>query len=144
MTADQIFSLANGVALTGWVGLAASVVLGKPAWRDQVFGRLLPLCFSALYFALMLFFFGRADGGFGSLAEVQRLFTSPWVALAGWIHYLAFDLFIGSMIARRVMEEGLSRWLLVALLPLTFLFGPIGYLAFEASRALLKPATPER
>ena len=36
--------------------------------------------------------------------------TSPWAALAGWIHYLAFDLFMGALVARRVMESGASRW----------------------------------
>ena len=42
----------------------------------------------------------RAEGGFGSLADVMRLFDSPTVALAGWIHYLAFDLLVGAAIAR--------------------------------------------
>jgi hypothetical protein len=136
MTAAQLFSIANTIALLGWIGLASGVVLNRPFWRDEVFGRWVPLAFSALYFALILFFLRQADGGFGSLAEVQLLFTSPWAALAGWVHYLAFDLFMGAMIARRVTNEGMGRWLLVALLPLTFLFGPIGYLGFEISRLL--------
>ena len=69
------------------------------------------------------------------LENVQKLFTSPWAALAGWIHYLAFDLFMGARIARGIAEQGLPRWPLVLLLPLTFLFGPIGYLAFEIIKA---------
>lgn len=140
MTAEQVFSIANIVALLGWTLLAASVLLNRPFWRDGICGRWLPLGFSALYLLLILFFFAQADGGFGSLADVQRLFTSPWAALAGWVHYLAFDLFIGAMIVRSVMQEGMPRWLLIALLPLTFLLGPIGYLAFEASRLLLRRA----
>jgi len=137
MTAEQVFSIANAAALLGWIGLVISVIFNKPYWRDEVFGRWLPLAFSGLYFALILFFFRQAEGGFGSLADVQLLFTSLWAALAGWIHYLAFDLFMGAWIARRVMHEGMSRWLLVALLPLTFMFGPIGFLAYHAARPLL-------
>jgi Domain of unknown function (DUF4281) len=136
MTAAQVFSIANTVALLGWVVLVASVLLNKPLWRDVICGRWLPLGFSAVYALLILFFFAQADGGFGSLAEVQQLFTNQWAALAGWVHYLAFDLFMGSIIAKRVIEEGLPRLLLIVLLPLTFMFGPIGYLGFETSRLL--------
>lgn len=136
MTAEQVFSIANMAALLGWIGLAASGVLNKPFWRDEVFGRWLPLGFSAVYFALMLFFFRQSEGGFGSLPEVQLLFANKWVALAGWVHYLAFDLFIGAVIARRLTDDGMTRWLLLPLLPLTFLFGPIGLLGFEIARAL--------
>ena len=37
-----------------------------------------------------------AEGGFGSLADVATLFQKQELLLAGWIHYLAFDLFIGA------------------------------------------------
>jgi hypothetical protein len=89
---------------------------------------------SALYTLLILLFFGKAEGGFDTLSNVKILFTSDWAALAGWVHYLAFVLFIGSWIAKRVMEAGVNRLWLVALLPLTFMFGPMGLLAFEAVR----------
>ena len=56
------------------------------------------------------------------------------MALAGWVHYLAFDLFIGANIAREVADRGISRLFLIVLLPLTFLFGPIGYFAFVIVR----------
>jgi Domain of unknown function (DUF4281) len=69
---------------------------------------------------------------------VQLLFTSEWAALAGWVHYLAFDLLIGAWIARDVMSRGLSRWLLLPLLPLTFMFGPMGLVGFELSKLLFQ------
>ena len=142
MTAGQLFSIANPIALLGWLVLVYAVLRRNSFLRDQIAGRWWPLGLSALYLALILFFFGKAEGGFDSLANVQKLFTSPWAALAGWVHYLAFDLFVGAWIARQHMEAGLPRWPLVAILPLTFLFGPIGYVAFEISRLLLSPATP--
>jgi Domain of unknown function (DUF4281) len=134
MTADQIFSFSNAAALAGWVILAAAITLKRPFWRAEIAGRAFPLGFALLYTALIVFFFGKAEGGFGSLTDVQKLFTSPWVAVAGWVHYLAFDLFVGAWIAGQVMELGLPRWLLIVLLPLTFMFGPAGYLGFEAAR----------
>ncbi len=61
-----------------------------------------------------------------------ELFTQGWIALAGWVHYLAYDLFIGALVSRQIMERKLSRLWLVPILPLAFLFGPIGFLAAQA------------
>ena len=138
MTASSLFSAFNMLAMAGWIILALGVILKRDWLRDVVAGTYIPITMSAAYLILIVFFFAGAEGGFGTLENVQRLFTSPWAALAGWIHYLAFDLFMGARIARGMAEQGLPRWPLVPLLPLTFLFGPIGYLAFE----IIKAANP--
>ena len=137
MTADFVFQLASFTAMAGWLILAAGVAFNRPFLRDVIAGQLWPFGLATLYTILIGAFFFKAEGGFDSLAHVQLLFTTPWVALAGWLHYLAFDLFIGAMIAREVMMRGISRLVLIALLPLTFLFGPIGYLAFVILRISL-------
>ena len=134
MTPELIFQMANMVAVLGWLVLAAAIVYKKPVWRDVIAGQVWPAALSIAYSSLILFFWAKAEGGFDSLANVQKLFTFPWAALAGWIHYLAFDLFVGAHISKRVMEEGLPRLSLVVLLPLTFMFGPIGYLGFQLIR----------
>ena len=135
MTADLLFSLSSSVAMLGWVILAIGVVWNKPNLRDVIVGQVFPVGLSVIYTILIGAFFFRAKGGFDSLAHVQELFTYPWAALAGWMHYLAFDLFIGAMIAREVMSRGIPRIVLLALLPVTFLFGPIGYLCFILLRS---------
>ncbi len=140
MTADQVFQIANPVALLGWIILAAGVVFKKPHWRTIIAGQVFPMALSLAYAALIVFFWARAEGGFDTLPNVQKLFTFQWAALAGWVHYLAFDLFIGSYIANRVIEEGISRLVLVVLLPVTFLFGPIGYAAFQITRLAFQKA----
>jgi hypothetical protein len=81
------------------------------------------------------------DGGFGSVAEVQALFAQPGALVAGWLHYLAFDLFVGAWIAERGAALGLPHWQLVPILLLTFMFGPAGLLAFVLLRALRRPAS---
>jgi hypothetical protein len=140
MTAAQIFALANPAALLGWLVLAFAV-LTRNAWlRDEIAGRWWPLGLAGLYSVLIFFFFAASPGGFDTLANVQLLFASPWAALAGWVHYLAFDLFIGAVVARRVMEEGLPRLSLLVLLPVTLMFGPLGLLLSEIARVLLRPA----
>lgn len=134
MTADFMFNLANPVALLGWIILGAGVALNKPFLRDVIAGQVWPFGLSSLYTILIAAFFFKAEGGFDSLANVQKLFTFPWVALAGWVHYLAFDLFVGATIAREIMRLGISRLFLIVLLPLTFMFGPVGYFAFVVVR----------
>ena len=109
----------------------------KPFLRDVIGGQVFPFGLSVLYTILIAAFFFKAEGGFDTLANVQKLFTFPWAALAGWVHYLAFDLFIGSVIARDIMKLGIPRLFLVALLPLTFMFGPVGYVGFVILRTAL-------
>lgn len=135
MTATGLFSAFNMLALAGWIILGAGIALKRDRLRDTLAGTYIPAFMSASYAILIMFFFSGAEGGFDTLENVQKLFTSPWAALAGWIHYLAFDLFMGSRIARGMEEQGLPRWPLMIILPLTFLFGPIGYLVFEIVKA---------
>lgn len=135
MTATGLFSAFNMLALVGWIILGAGIALKRDRLRDALAGTYIPVFMSASYAILIMFFFSDAEGGFDTLENVQKLFTSPWAALAGWIHYLAFDLFMGTRIARGMEEQGLPRWPLMIILPLTFLFGPIGYLVFEIVKA---------
>ncbi len=135
MTATGLFSAFNMLALAGWIILGAGIALKRDRLRDALAGTYIPAFMSASYAILIMLFFSGAEGGFDTLENAQKLFTSPWAALAGWIHYLAFDLFMGSRIARGMEEQGLPRWPLMIILPLTFLFGPIGYLVFEIVKA---------
>ena len=59
---------------------------------------IIPGLIGVIYVVLMVVHLDASptDGGFGSLAGVARLFTVEGLLLAGWIHYLAFDLFVGS------------------------------------------------
>jgi len=70
---------------------------------------------------------------------VSALFAVPEVLLAGWIHYLAFDLFVGGWIARNGSAAGISPLLLTPILLATFLAGPVGYLAYVLLRPLMRP-----
>ncbi len=56
--------------------------------------------------------------------------------LAGWLHYLAFDLFVGAWEVRDASTHGVPHVLVVPCLLLTFLLGPIGLLAYHAVRLI--------
>jgi uncharacterized membrane protein YhdT len=95
------------------------------------------LLLSVAYLVLIVLFFGKAEGGFSSLADVMKLFTNPYAALAGWIHYLAFDLFVGGWEVKDAGKRGISHWFVMPCLILTFLLGPIGFLLYHILRLVV-------
>jgi len=136
VTPDTLFQIANPLALVGWIALASSPLAPRAA--QLVAGMVVPLVLSAGYTAVVLAFWGSADGGFDSLANVARLFESRWLLLAGWVHYLAFDLLVGAWVVRTARREGIAHVIVLPCLAATFLFGPAGYLLFQGLRAALK------
>jgi hypothetical protein len=136
VTPDTLFQIANPLALVGWIALASSPLAPRAA--QLVAGTVVPLLLSAGYTAVVLAFWSSADGGFDSLANVARLFESRWLLLAGWVHYLAFDLLVGTWVVRTARQEGIAHLLVLPCLAATFLFGPAGYLLFQGLRAALK------
>lgn len=137
MTPEGLFTASGFIAMAGWAVLAVGIFFNQALLRDVIAGRIVPALLALAYSALILLHWAGSEGGFGSLAEVARLFANPWLLLAGWVHYLAFDLAIGAVMARKVFDEGLPRLILVPVLPLTFLFGPIGWLVFEILRLIV-------
>jgi len=67
---------------------------------------------------------------FGSLNSVKTLFTNENLLLAGWIHYLVFDLLIGMWILDQNKNLGINNLFIALCLIFTFMLGPIGYLLF--------------
>ncbi|KAJ03404.1 ABA4-like family protein [Sulfitobacter mediterraneus] len=136
MDLEFIFSLAGVLAMAGWAILLVSPLI--PVWSDRIAGLIIPALLSAGYVVLAVFFPAQGDGGFNSLAEVSALFSQPSALLAGWIHYLAFDLLIGAWICKTARQENNRFWFVIPCLPLTFLFGPAGFLAFLLLRLIVR------
>jgi hypothetical protein len=137
VNADTLFSLAGPVAMAGWLCLLASPFM--PRLADLIAGLVIPALLAAAYAGLVLAFWSSAKGGFDSLDNVAALFETRELLLAGWIHYLAFDLLTGAWIVRTARQTHVSFWLVVPCLLLTFLFGPAGFLAFLAIRTSVNP-----
>jgi ABA4-like protein len=143
MSAEQIFSIANGVAALAWLLLA--VLTTRPWVTDVVTSRIVPGIFALVYIAIVVTVFASATGSFSSIAGVQTLFSNPWLLLAGWLHYLAFDLLIGTWEVRDSLERNVPRWLLIPCLFLTFMFGPTGWFLYLLVRMrYAEPVTSPR
>lgn len=127
MTPDTLFQITNPLALAGWVALVLSPLAPRVAYAVAF---AIPAALSLLYAGLVLAFWAGAEGGFGALADVMTLFTQTEIALAGWVHYLAFDLLVGLWITRTARARAIPHLFIMPCLGLTFLFGPAGFLSF--------------
>lgn len=135
MTPDSLFSLANNLVLPAWL-----LLIFAPGWQwtqRLVHAAWIPLLLGGAYAGLAFMGPGAPEGAnFSTLPGVMRLFDSPVGALAGWIHYLVFDLFVGAWESRDARRREISHLWVVPCLLLTFLLGPAGLLLYLAIRAL--------
>lgn len=131
MDLEQVFSLASVLAAVGWLFL---VFLPRRPIAVHVAGVFLPLLLALLYLYYIAMHMRGAEGGFGSLADVAALFQTRELLLAGWIHYLSFDLFIGAWEVRDSQASGIPHLVVIPCLIMTFMLGPIGLLFYFAIR----------
>lgn len=138
MSVDTAFQIAQLGILVLW-----GLLIVMPNWaitQRLVHTPIMPLALALAYLAYAIPGFiagGPEGGGFSSLEQVMLLFTSKQAVMAGWIHYLVFDLFVGAWEARDARRRAMPHWMLVPCLILTLLLGPVGlglYLLIRAVR----------
>jgi hypothetical protein len=137
MSPESLFSLCSALVLPPWILLALA-----PRWRwTSRVAVFVPLLLATAYLLLIVTNFKPGEGGFGSLQQVAQLFSNPKVLLAGWIHYLAFDLFTGAWEVRDAASLGIRHIFVIPCLLLTFMLGPIGLLLYFVLRSSLRGMT---
>lgn len=126
MTPDLLFSYVGPVAMAGW----ALLILGprRYGWFNAIPLWIIPAGLSAVYALLVFSRFSGMGGGFDTLDNVAILMSDRWALLAGWVHYLAFDLFVGAVMASRMDRAGVGRLVQTPILLSTFMLGPLGFL----------------
>jgi hypothetical protein len=70
-----------------------------------------------------------------TLDGVAALLASEAGATIGWVHFLAFDLFVGRWAYLDSQKRGISAWLMAPILYFTLMLGPIGFLLYLLVRA---------
>ena len=135
MDAAQVFQVMNLLPLPVWaVWVAApSSSLARTLARSLWPWAILAAAYTALV-VVAIATAGLDPRAYGSLDGVMRLFDSRWATVAGWTHYLCFDLFVARWIMNDAPDAG--YWLTPILL-LTFMFGPAGLLCYLAVRGPL-------
>jgi hypothetical protein len=140
MTTDALFRILNMAALVSWLPL---VLFPRRRWANTAVPIAMPALLAVVYAVLLALSLPGSNGGFSSLDGVRALFVDPRGLLAGWTHYLAFDLFIGGWEVRDAQQRGVPHLLVVPALVLTFLVGPVGLLLYLAI-SRLRPPSPQR
>lgn len=134
MDAARLFEIANLVALVGWLMLAlAPVRRALLVNAARVVGVGLAVTYTVLLAGVLL---TLGDAGreldFSSLEGVTTAFAQPEGVLVGWVHYLAFDLWVGAWEVEDAERRGLPHWALLPCLFFTLMFGPFGLLLYLA------------
>lgn len=124
MNWELIFTITNSWALLMWL------ILALAPRRDMVmkgifYGGvgLLSLAYAVIIIPLII---GGEPLDFSTLAGVQEALGNEGGATIGWIHYLAFDLFVGMWVANNADKYGFPRWLQVPVLFFVLMLGPFG------------------
>ena len=126
-----LFNLCNGLILVAW-----GILFFFP---KQKIGRVLiafpwvPLFLSTFYLYFIVISGGLLEADFSSLEGIVTLFkkATPASAAAGWLHYLAFDFWVGVWIIKHSNKRGISQmWILLPLL-FTFMLGPVGIMTYS-------------
>jgi hypothetical protein len=136
MSPETVFQLANALVLPQWL-----LMVSAPRWSGTKWlmnSYLIPVILAVVY-VIYLFGGGPVDfAAFGSLSGVKGLFANggDGVMLAGWVHYLAFDLVAGTFIVRDSEKKVIPHWLIIVPLFFCFMLGPVGLLLYWVVRAV--------
>ena len=137
MPPSRAFSVGGAIAIVSWLALSLSLFvpgqLRTFVWTATTIA--VPGVIGVAYAILLAR--GVRDGtggGFGSIEAVRRLFSSDAALAAGWLHYLAFDLFVGTWITREAVALDMPRLLILPCLLATFMAGPAGLVLFLVLR----------
>ncbi|MDH5229426.1 MAG: ABA4-like family protein [Gammaproteobacteria bacterium] len=133
ISADSLFQLFNTLVLPAWL-----LLLLAPKWfitQRLIIPGYVSLIIALAYTLLVIVYLPDAQGDFQSLSNVASLFQHPYALLAGWLHYLAFDLFIGAWMVQDAQKQNISHGWMWLCLPFCFMLGPIGLLLYFVIRS---------
>ena len=138
MSYETAYMAINLGVLPAWLLLFFAPNLGLT--KKLVHSGLYPALYSTLYAVLLaraMFFGVAADGdGMATVAGISAFFSHPNGVLIGWVHYLVFDLFVGSWIARDGARRGIPHYQLFPSLFFALMFGPVGLLLYMVLRKI--------
>lgn len=137
LSPDAMYTLLNMSVLPFWAML---IFLPFLKFTDTlVHSVLAPIVLGVTYAWLLATALSGAmpeGAGFETLDALMKTFSVKQAVVAGWAHYLVFDLFIGAWEARDAQRAGLNHFVLIPCLIVTFLVGPIGLLLYLMIRGL--------
>lgn len=126
-----LFNLCNGLMFLAWAGII--VFPQKKFSLELISYPWIPLGLSIVYLYFIISSGGLLEADFSSLEGIVTLFkkATPESAAAGWLHYLAFDFWVGTWIIKHSRRRKISHKIIVLPLVFTFMLGPVGVLIYS-------------
>lgn len=135
---DALFSLSNLLVLPFWLLM---IFLPLWQWTRRIIGSIWIVAPAALlYVILLLPNIGGVTGELlnPSLAGVQTFLATPEGATIGWVHFLAFDLFVGRWVYLDSQKIGLTPWITSPILFFVLMMGPLGLIVYLGAKVIFK------
>lgn len=134
MNWDLVYELANASVIPAWLLLV--FVPQHKVTKLLVHSYIYPalLCVFYLYVAMTSI---GGEGGMDTLQNLKLSFQREEILILGWVHYLAFDLFVGAWITRDAAANQIRHMLVFPSLGLTLFIGPVGLLSYLLLRTIM-------
>jgi hypothetical protein len=131
-----LFGFANIAILPIWILL---IVLPKhEVTRWLTDNYVIQMILALIYLFLIVGYMGEGEGGMDSLQNIRKGFEHDAILLAGWIHYIVFDSFVGTWMVRDAEKRGIPHLHIIMPLVFTLLLGPVGLLLYLVYRRISK------
>ncbi len=132
MDIDLLFKLCNFAVLPQWFLMIFLPSHKLTQWLIRV--PIIPFALVFVYVAYVINCFGVEGGGMGSLDELKVLFGIKEAILAGWVHYLIFDLLVGTWVLTDSRKKGINHLLVAPCLFFCLMMGPVGWACYMGLR----------
>ena len=127
---ETIFNLFNSGILLFWLLL---LVFPKKRLTQKIITYpWVPLVIAMGYVYFLSTTSGTFSADFTSLGGLTEMFqnANPRGVAAGWLHYLAFDFWVGCWMLKNSQEKQIQHvWVILPMLS-TFMLGPVGIILY--------------
>lgn len=136
MSMEMMFGWSSVLVMPFWLVM---IVLPHWRWTQRIIGSpLISLPAALLYAALVAPQVGAvwATVSNPELDAIAALLSTPAGATIAWVHFLAFDLFVGRWAYLDSRERGISALLMAPVLFLILMLGPLGFALYLGLRQI--------
>ena len=136
MEMGLIFQLSSLLVMPFWFLV---IFLPHWGWTKRIIGSIWVVVPAALLYAILIIpIMPSAIGDLTNptLGGIAALIGEPYGATVAWIHFLAFDLFVGRWVYLDSREKNVTAWLASPSLFFTLMFGPFGLILYLFIRTL--------
>lgn len=141
MSMDTLFQLSGLLTMPFWLLM---ILVPHWRWTQRIMGSLWTIVPAALLYAVLVLPNVATlwmDLANPTLVNIAALLGTPSGATIGWVHFLAFDLFVGRWAYLDSRARGLTAWLVSPILFFVLMLGPLGLLLYLGARSLITPRT---